>query len=128
MSIGVGRIDFDRCPIMSNRTLDLTLSLINIGQIVVSFRMAWAELQYLQVALHRPGILTSGIKQISEFEMGIEMIGPSRNGAPEMLDGLCMSPERPQEHRMRVEDPGMIRCERKGLAVAGRRGVEVASA
>jgi transposase len=60
--------------------------------------------------------------------MGIDMIGPSRNSAHEMFDGLCIPPERLQERRIRVVDPGMIRRKRKGLVVAGRRGVEVASA
>ena len=60
--------------------------------------------------------------------MGIEMIGPSRNSSPEMFDRLCIPAERLQEHRIRVVDPGMIGRQRKGLVVAGRRGVEVASA
>ncbi len=113
---------------MSDRALHLALPLVHIAQIIVSFRVAWAELQYLEVARNRLGILSSGIQQISEGEMGIQMIGPSRNGAPEMFDGLCIPAERLQEHRIRVMDPGMIRRKRKSPVVAGRRGVEVASA
>ena len=113
---------------MGNRKLRLAQPLVHIAQIIVSFRVAWAELQYPQVARDRPGILSSGIKQISEREMGIDMIGPSRNSAPEMFDGLSIPSERLQEQRIRVVDPGMIRRQRKGLFVAGRRGVEVARA
>src|SRR5207253_9085260 len=100
---------FYRRFVVRNRQLHLAQPLVNIGEIIVSFRVARAELQYLEIALDRLGILTCGIKQISEREMGIEMIGPARSSAPEMFDGLCISPERLQEHSIRVVDPGMIR-------------------
>ena len=45
-----------------------------------------------------------------------------------MFDGLRVLPERPQQHRIRVMDPGMIGRKRKGLVVAGRRCVEVPGA
>jgi len=74
------------------------------------------------------GILTSGVEQISEPETGLKMIGTAREGVPEMFDGLRIFAEGLQQHRMGVEDPGMVRIERKSLLVAGCRGVEIAGA
>src|SRR5690242_4421246 len=99
---------------MADRQLHLAQPLVHIREVVVGFRVARVELKYLEVALDRLGILACRVELISQREMRVEMIGPSRYRAPEMFDGLGIPAESLQQHRIGVMDAGMVGGERKG--------------